>query len=84
VDERDELETTQAESGEQVDTVTPRGPSPDSAERPEADVAEQSQLVDEEQFVDRSTGHDRLHQTVDEADWLDQSLGENLEDDDRR
>jgi hypothetical protein len=60
------------------------GPGPGAgADRPEADVAEQSQLVDEEQFVDRTTGHDRLNESVNEADWLEQSMGENL-DDERR
>lgn len=52
---------------------------PEVGERPEADVLEQAQPVDEDQLVDRSS----RHETVSEADWLDQTVSEPLEEERR-
>lgn len=53
--------------------------TPEIADRPEADVLEQSQPVEESQIVDRSAGHDM----VSEADWLDQTVTEPIEEERR-
>ena len=54
-------------------------PPADMGERPEADVLEQAELVEEQQSVQRSP----RPPDVSEADWLEQSVTESL-DDDRR
>ena len=51
----------------------------DSADRPEADVLEQAVVVEVDQSVEPRPWHD----DVAEADWLDQSIEEPL-DDERR
>lgn len=51
---------------------------------PEADLQEQSQLVEEDQFIDRPPRRDESAESVSEADWLEQSMGVAAEDDDDR
>ncbi|MDA8380365.1 MAG: hypothetical protein M0020_05990 [Actinomycetota bacterium] len=51
----------------------------DPAERPEADVLDQAAVVEVDQSIERGAWHD----DVAEADWLDQSIEEPL-DDERR
>lgn len=62
------------EQREDVDGATGDGPdAPDVADdRPEADTIEQSQVVEEDQILDRVERRD----DVPEADWLDQSIAE--------
>lgn len=75
--EADALEQ-QAPAGD-VSTEERSEPVTDRGERPEGDVLEQSIPVEETQIVRRSARHD----DVDEADWLDQSIEEPVEDERR-
>ena len=52
---------------------------PETGERPAADVQEQAQLVETYQVVKREGRHDE----VNEADWLEQSVEESLDEDER-
>ena len=74
--EADELEQATPAGAQAPEESTPR---PDIGERPEADVLEQTQPLDEGRLVDRSSSHD----TVNEADWLDQTVTESV-DEERR
>ncbi|HLX87037.1 MAG TPA: hypothetical protein VKR22_01045 [Acidimicrobiales bacterium] len=67
-------------ASEPDDTEADASPTPgEIGDRPEADVLEQSEVVEEQQSVQRSP----RPPDADEADWLEQSVAENL-DDDRR
>jgi hypothetical protein len=66
------------EQREDADGATESGPdAPDVGDdRPEADTIEQSQVVEDEQILDRAERRD----DVPEADWLDQSIAEPLDE----
>jgi hypothetical protein len=74
--EADLFEQRQPAGDEGTDETEER---PEVEDRPEADVSEQHQTVAEEQIVDRSTSH----HSVNEADWLEQSIAEPVEEDHR-
>ena len=76
-DVRDQQEP--APTAEPGATASGSGGGLDTAERPEADVLEQAAVVEVDQSVERGAWRD----DVAEADWLDQSIEEPL-DDERR
>ena len=72
VPEADRLEQGEpAEGGSVEEHIRSIGGS----DRPEADVLEQDELVEEDQFVARPLVRGEAAESSDEADWLDQSLG---------
>lgn len=76
VPEADVLEQAAPAGAQDAETSTP---SPEIADRPEADVLEQTYLVEEQEVVDRSASHD----AVSEADWLEQTIAEPIEEERR-
>lgn len=69
----DSFEQTQPADGDADETLEPSGGPGD---RPEADVYEQSQGVEDHQRAVR----EGRREDVDEADWLEQSIEEPLDD----
>jgi hypothetical protein len=67
------------EQRQSVDDTAPEAPAPSAVldDRPEADVQEQAEGVEDYQRVVRGT----KSEDADEADWLEQTIEEPLEDD---
>jgi hypothetical protein len=78
VPEADALEQ-EAPAGDEAVEETGEVPA-DLADRPEADVLEQARPVGEDHPMPRSRDHD----DVNEADWLEQSIGEPAQDEEER
>lgn len=76
VPEPDELEQREPAGNEGTEVLEA---PPDLSGRPEADVVEQAQLVEEDQYLLRTKHRD----DVSEADWLEQSIGEPAEEERR-
>lgn len=80
VPEADRLEQAEpAEGGSVEEHIGSVG----ATDRPEADVLEQDELVEEDQFIARPLVRGEAADSSDEADWLDQSLGVSREEERR-
>lgn len=62
----------------------PSHPEHSRADVPEADLQEQARTATDYETVDPAPGHERLGETVDEGDWLEQSITESDDREDHR